>query len=63
MPPSTELSAGQFWLRRFHSQAAALCAALAALTTPAAAHNFVLRALVHRPAKNKEPYFLLAAFY
>jgi len=36
---------GQFWIRRFHRQAAALCVALAALTTPPAAANFVQRAL------------------
>ena len=35
---------GQFWLRRFRRQAEALCAALAALTTPAPAANFVERA-------------------
>jgi hypothetical protein len=36
---------GQFWVRRFQSQAAALCAALTALTAPMAAANFVTRAL------------------
>ena len=36
---------GQFWLRRFRAQAEALCAALAALTIPAPAPNFVQRAL------------------
>jgi hypothetical protein len=36
---------GQFWLRRFRAQAEALCAALAALTTPVAAPNFAERAL------------------
>jgi len=36
---------GQFWIRRFQRQAAALCAALAALTAPPAAANFVQRAL------------------
>jgi len=36
---------GQFWLRRFRRQAEALCAALAALTAPAAALNFSERAL------------------
>jgi transposase-like protein len=35
---------GQFWLRRFRRQAAALCASLAALTTPTPAANFVERA-------------------
>jgi len=37
---------GQFWVRRFQRQTAALCAALAALTAPPAAPNFVQRALV-----------------
>jgi transposase-like protein len=36
---------GQFWIRRFQRQAAALCAALAALTAPPAASDFVRRAL------------------
>jgi hypothetical protein len=36
---------GQFWVRRFQRQAAALCAALAALCAPAPAPNFVCRAL------------------
>lgn len=36
---------GQFWVRRFQKQAAALCAALAALTRPLAAQDFVSRAL------------------
>lgn len=36
---------GQFWIRRFQRQAAALCAALAALAAPPAAPNFVARAL------------------
>src|SRR5450755_214157 len=36
---------GQFWVRRFQRQAAELCAALAALTAPMAAPNFVTRAL------------------
>jgi hypothetical protein len=36
---------GQFWLRRFHKQAAALCVALAALTAPVAASSFVARAV------------------
>ena len=35
---------GQFWIRRFRAQAETLCAALAALTRPAAAPNFVHRA-------------------
>lgn len=36
---------GQFWVRRFQRQAAALCAALAALCAPAPASNFVSRTL------------------
>lgn len=36
---------GQFWIRRFRAQAASLCAALAALTPPAPAPDFVHRAL------------------
>jgi transposase-like protein len=36
---------GQFWIRRFRRQAEALCAALAALTPPALAPDFVHRAL------------------
>jgi len=36
---------GQFWVRRFSRQAAALCAALAALCAPAPAPNFVAWAL------------------
>lgn len=36
---------GQFWIRRFQRQAAAVCPALAALTAPPAAPNFIHRAL------------------
>ncbi len=36
---------GQFWIRRFGGQAERLCAALAALTTPPPAPEFVSRAL------------------
>lgn len=36
---------GQFWIRRFGKQSERLCAALAALTAPPAAANFVTRAL------------------
>ena len=36
---------GQFWIRRFQRQAAALCAALATVTAPPAASSFVRRAL------------------
>jgi transposase-like protein len=45
LPPSSPYQRGQFWVRRFRAQAAALCAALAALTKPAPAPNFVHRAL------------------
>jgi len=37
---------GQFWVRRFHRQSEAACAALAALVAPPAAPNFARRALV-----------------
>jgi hypothetical protein len=36
---------GQFWIRRFGKQAEGLCAALAALTVPPPAVNFVTRGL------------------
>jgi hypothetical protein len=36
---------GQFWVRRFSRQAAALCAALAALCAPAPASNFLANVL------------------
>jgi len=36
---------GQFWIRRFGRQAESLCTALAALTVPPPATNFVTRAL------------------
>jgi transposase-like protein len=36
---------GQFWIRRFSRQAETLCVALAALTKPASALDFVRRAL------------------
>jgi transposase-like protein len=36
---------GQFWIRRFRAQAEALCVALAALTQPAPAPDFVHRSL------------------
>jgi Domain of unknown function (DUF6431) len=36
---------GQFWIRRFHQQATALCAALAGLTAVVPATDFVKRAL------------------
>jgi len=44
-PPPMPYQRGQFWVRRFRAQAAALCATLAALTQPAAAPDFVHRAL------------------
>lgn len=43
--PGMPYQRGQFWVRRFQTQAAALCAALAALTLPVAAANFTTRAL------------------
>ena len=42
---STPYQRGQFWLRRFRSQAEPLSAALAGLTKPAPAPDFVHRAL------------------
>ena len=36
---------GQLWIRRFQRQAESICAALATLTPPMAALNFVSRAL------------------
>jgi hypothetical protein len=44
-PPPMPYQRGQFWIRRFRAQAAALCATLAALTQPAPAPDFVHRAL------------------
>jgi hypothetical protein len=44
-PPPMPYQRGQFWVRRFRAQAAALCATLAALTQPAPAPDFVHRAL------------------
>jgi transposase-like protein len=44
-PPAMPYQRGQFWIRRFRAQAEALCATLAALTQPAAAPDFVHRAL------------------
>ena len=43
--PAAPYQRGQFWVRRFRAQAQALCAALAALTKPAPAPDFVHRAL------------------
>ncbi len=45
LPTSSPYQRGQLWLRRFRSQAEALCAALAALTKPVPAPDFVHRAL------------------
>lgn len=45
LPPSSPYQRGQFWLRRFRAQAEALSAALAALTRPVPAPDFVHRAL------------------
>ena len=45
LPPPAPYQRGQFWLRRFRSQAEALCASLAAVAKPAAAPGFVHRAL------------------
>jgi len=44
-PPPTPYQRSQFWIRRFRAQAQALCAALAALTQPTPAPDFVHRAL------------------
>jgi transposase-like protein len=43
--PPMSYQRGQFWIRRFRAQAEALCAALAALTQPTPASDFVHRAL------------------
>lgn len=43
-PPPMPYQRGQFWLRRFLSQAPALCAALAHLTVPPPASSFARRA-------------------
>src|SRR5271165_1659099 len=43
--PGMPYQRGQFWVRRFQSQADALCPALAALTAPTAAPDFVTRVL------------------
>src|ERR671925_191414 len=44
-PPPMPYQRGQFWILRFRTQAEALCVALAALTQPTAAPDFVHRAL------------------
>ena len=45
LPPETPYQRGQFWVRRFRAQAAALCPVLSALTKPEPAPDFVQRAL------------------
>jgi transposase-like protein len=45
LPPAAPYQRGQFWIRRFRAQAEALCAALAALTKPPPAPDFIHRAL------------------
>jgi hypothetical protein len=45
LPPEAPYQRGQFWLRRFRSQAESLCAALAAISKPMPAPNFLQRAL------------------
>ena len=44
-PPPMPYQRGQFWLRRFRARAEALCAALAALTAPEPAPDFIERSL------------------
>lgn len=43
--PNMPYQRGQFWARRFHQQAVALCAALASVTAVVPAADFVIRAL------------------
>jgi len=43
--PNMPHQRGQFWIRRFQKQAESLCAALATVTAPMAALNFVSNAL------------------
>jgi hypothetical protein len=45
LPTSSPYQRGQFWSRRFRSQAEALCGALAAWTKPVPSPDFVHRAL------------------
>ena len=45
LPNAAPYQRGQFWARRFRAQAEALSAALAGLTKPPSAQNFVQRAL------------------
>jgi transposase-like protein len=44
-PPPMPYQRGQFWIRRFRAQAESVCAALAALTRPVPAPDFVHRAV------------------
>lgn len=46
MLPGMPYQRGQFWVRRFRSQAERLCAVLAALIAPPSAPHFVARALL-----------------
>ena len=46
MLPGMPYQRGQFWVRRFRSQAERLCATLAALIAPPSAPHFVSRALL-----------------
>ena len=43
--PAMPYQRGQFWIRRFRRQSESLCAALATLSRPTAAPDFVIRAL------------------
>ena len=45
LPLESPYQRGQFWLRRFRAQAQSLCVALAAITKPTPAPNFIHRAL------------------
>jgi hypothetical protein len=54
-PPAMPYQRGQFWRRRFRARAESLCAALATLTTPAPAPNFVERALAMLTAAGWTP--------
>jgi hypothetical protein len=44
-PPAMPYQRGQFWIRRFRRQSESLCAALATLSRPTPASDFVVRAL------------------
>ncbi len=45
LTPTAPYQSGQFWLRRFLAQTEVLCVALAAITKPPPAQNFLQRAL------------------